>query len=359
MVKFISSTKKSKYEMNRSMKAGLIGIGKMGILHSGILSSMDTVMFAAIAERDKRTHSFVNGIMPDIRVYSDYEEMLKAEELDLVYITTPIHTHVEMAEACVNYGVNFFVEKPLGTSANECLALIRKIRQNPVINMVGYCYHFVDTFQKAKDIVESMILGKLVYLNSYMYVSQELFRKSKGRAIQYEPGYGVLNVLATHLLDVLIWLFNDIHQVQGSIKTHYSRNIEDFAHAYLVFRSGLEGYMDTSWSMWNYRLAEIKIEVEGERGKMILTSDYVKLYLAEKMQWETYYKQDLYRGVEIDVGGPEYTREDIHFIQSVLEKRNTMTDIYYAMKVQTVTDAVYESALNNRLVTIDINRGIE
>jgi predicted dehydrogenase len=345
--------------MNRSVKAGLVGIGKMGILHSGILHSMDVVKLQAVTEKDKRTHNFIKTVLPDIRVYSDYEEMLNEEDLDLVYITTPIQSHVEMAEACVEKSINFFVEKPLGTSTNECLNLVRKIRQNPVTNMVGYCYHFVDTFEKAKAIIDSDALGNLVHLNSYMYVSQALFKKSKGRTVKYMPGSGVLNVLATHLLDVLLWLFNDIYKVKGSIRPYYSGNIEDFAHAYLVFRSGLEGYMDASWSMWNYRLAEIKIEVEGEKGKLILTNDYVKLYLAETLQWKTYYKQDLYNGVDIDVGGPEYTREDVHFVQSVLENRDTMTDVYYAMKVQTVTDAIYESALQERPVTIDFNRGVE
>ncbi|MFX1517991.1 MAG: Gfo/Idh/MocA family protein [Promethearchaeota archaeon] len=345
--------------MTKTISVGLVGTGKMGILHGGILNSMDVVELKAVAEKEKRTHSYIKTVLPNIRIYSDYQVMLEKEALDLVYITTPTHSHVEIAEACVDKGINFFVEKPLGTSANECLNLLRKTKQNPVINMVGYCYHFVDTFKKAKEIIYRNVLGNLVHLSSYMYVSQILSKKNKGGTIEHIPGSGVLNIFATHLIDILQWLFGDVYRVDGNTKSYYSTHTDDFAHAYLMFKSGLEGYMDASWSIRNYRLPEIKIEVEGEKGKLVITSDYVKLFLTETLRWKAFYKQDLYEGVDIDVGGPEYTREDKHMVQSVLEKRNTMIDILYAIKVQKITDAIYESALKEAPVIIDFGGGVE
>lgn len=336
----------------RELNVGLVGLGKMGILHGGILCSMDSVVPRAVADSETVLHKFAKSILPDMNFYKDYREMLEKEALDLVYITTPTALHPPIAEACVEKGVAFFVEKPLGLSCEQCVPLIRKIQQKPVTNMVGYVLHFQDVFRKAKAILDSGVLGRLIHLRSYMYVTQTLSSSSGAKHRKAALGGGVLNVLATHLVDVLLWFFGDIAQVQGSVKSYYSQEVEDFAHGYLRFKSGLEGYLDTSWSLRGYRLPEIRIEVEGERGKLIVTEDFVKLFSDGSGRWETHFKQSLYQGVEIDIGGPEFTREDRHMVESVLSGSPTGLDVIYAYGVQKVTDALYESARTGRAVEV-------
>ena len=103
----------------------------------------------------------------------------------------------------------------------------------------------------------------------------------------------MLNTLAAHLIDLLLWFFGDVSfLVEGNIKSYYSRDVEDFVHSYLLFESGVGGYLDTSWSMRNYRLPEIKVEVQGDNGMLIVTDDHVKFYLDKESSWTTYYKQD-------------------------------------------------------------------
>ncbi|MFC2028126.1 hypothetical protein ACFLU3_05515, partial [Chloroflexota bacterium] len=99
---------------------------------------------------------------------------------------------------------------------------------------------------------------------------------------------------------------------------------------------------------------EIVIEVEGENGKLTATADYVKIFSTRTSQWQTFYTQDLYHGVEIDVGGAEYTREDKHMVHCVMNKQNTGIDIMYALKVQKITDAIYESALQHSSITLNL-----
>ena len=338
--------------MEKGINAGIIGLGKMGILHTGILSGLEGVNVTAIAEKESLLKRIFGNVLPSVKLYESYERMLDEENLNLVFITTPTSLHVKMAEECVERGINFFVEKPLGVSKNECEPLIGKLKGEPVINMVGYCKHFIDTFIKAKEIIDSGALGNPIYLTSYMYVSQRFSTGSGWRYKREASGGGVLNILATHLVDVLIWLFGDISAVNSNIKYHYSKEVEDFVHSYLVFKNGLEGYMDASWSIRNYRLPEIKIEVQCEGGMLVATEDYVK-YLSDKDgKFYVLYKQDLYRGVEINLGGAEYAREDRYMVECVKKQEPTELDIYYAYKVQCVTDAVYESVNKKELVEV-------
>ncbi|MFC2027742.1 Gfo/Idh/MocA family protein, partial [Chloroflexota bacterium] len=167
--------------MAETIRVGVVGTGKMGILHGGILHSLDQVKPCAIVEREKQLHTFIRAVLPNVTVYADSEEMFIKETLDLVYIVTPTPSHVEIAEACVDTGINFFVEKPLGITAGQCLPLVEKIKKHPVINMVGYCNHFVDTFMKAKEIIDSNVLGNLIHLRSHIYLSQVLVKSKKGK----------------------------------------------------------------------------------------------------------------------------------------------------------------------------------
>jgi predicted dehydrogenase len=344
-------------EIMKNINVGIIGLGKMGILHTGILNSFDDVNVVAIAEKEKLMSSNIKKVLKNVNTYNDYQKMFNKEDLDLVYIATPTAFHTNISKDCAESGINFFVEKPLGISKDDCNGLIKLMNdKKDIINMVGYCKHFVDTFAKAKEILDSKILGEPLYLNSHMYVSQ-LFSKGKGWRYKKESsGGGVLNILATHLVDVLLWYFGDIVTVSGNSKSYYSNEVEDFIHSHLTFNSGLEGHLDASWSVRNYRLPEIKIEVQCSEGMLVVNDDYIKYYEDSKEGFTTLYKQDLYTGVEVDIGGPEYTRENRHMVNCVKNNKKSDIDIFYGYKVQCVNDSIYKSAEERK--TVDVEYGV-
>ncbi|MEN6553751.1 MAG: Gfo/Idh/MocA family oxidoreductase [Methanobacterium sp.] len=339
--------------MDKNINVGIIGMGKMGILHTGILNSLDGANVKGVTEKQDLVLKPIRQLLPLIGTYNNYLDMIKNEDLDLIYITTPTSFHTNIALDCVDEGIPFFVEKPLGVSVDDCKPLIEAIQKKPVISMIGYSKRFTDTFLKAKGVIDSGVLGELIYFSSSMYISQ-LFSKGKGWRYKKEAsGGGVLSTLAAHLIDLLIWFFGDVSFIEGNTKSYYSKDVEDFVHAYLLFKGGLEGYIDTSWSVRNYRLPEIKIEVHGEKGMLVVTDDYVKIYSDQDSRWETYYKQDLYEGVGFDLGGPEYTREDIHMIESVKQERASGLDIFDGFKAQKVVEGIYKSASTKSAVEGD------
>jgi len=58
-------------------------------------------------------------------------------------------------------------------------------------------------------------------------------------------------------------------------------------------------------------------------------------------------------GVTIDVGGPEYTRQDEQFLNAVAAGRSVESDVQSALQVQRVVEAVYESSANGRSVSLE------
>ncbi len=340
--------------MGKSVNVGIVGMGKMGIMHAGLLNSFEDVQVRAVADTQDLILNFIGQQFPSIQTYKNYTDMLRNEQLDLVFITTPTSFHTQIGLDCIKAETPFFVEKPLGISAKDCVPLIEAISSKPVINMIGYSKRYVDTFRKAKEVIEEGSLGELTYFDATMYVSQ-LFSKGKGWRYKKEAsGGGVLNTLATHLVDLLLWYFGRVASVEGNTKSYYSKDVEDFAHAYIRFESGLEGHLDTSWSVRNYRLPEIKIEVHGEKGMLSVTEEYVKYYSDDTARWTTLFKQDLYAGVEFDLGGPEYTLEDKHIIECVQNNKSADVSVFEGYIVQRVIDAIYRSAEERRSISGDL-----
>jgi predicted dehydrogenase len=161
---------------------------------------------------------------------------------------------------------------------------------------------------------------------------------------------------------LLLWYFCPISSVSGQIKSLYSNEVEDCAHMDMEFSDGMKGELDTSWSTEGYRVPELNMEIIGKNGKMRITEDFIKLELKKpagqlNMHDEssntknvtTMYKQELAEGVPIDVGGPEYTREDLHVVDCVFNKRQSLVNVFEASKTQSVIQAMYDAARNGRL----------
>lgn len=331
------------------MKIAVIGIGKMGMLHAGIFNGMDGIELCAVSDTSKFLMGAAQSLKPDLKIYDDYERMLDEARPDAAVIATPVFLHVPMGMACAQRDIPFFLEKPLSPSGQEAEGLLSLIEAKRLPTMVGYMLRYVETYMKAKEILASGALGKLVNFRSTIYVSQ-LFKTGKGwRYAKKEAGGGVVIGQATHLIDLLQWFFGPVSWVSGHTRSWYSQEVEDFAHGHLEFQSGVTGWFDSSWSVRHHRLMQIEIHVNTEFGTLTVTDDFVKLYLDKASGgfpagWTQFYKPDLFEGVEIDLGGPQYTRQDADFVRAVREKSDVESNVRNAYNVQRIVDAIYASA---------------
>jgi predicted dehydrogenase len=339
------------------LRVGVIGFGKMGLLHGAIVNGLPGSRLAAVADNTPGLVDVLGRVLPDVARYDDFDRMLSSAPLDAVFITSPTHLHAGMALACAEAGVPFLVEKPLAVRSDECEALQRVLARAPLTNAVGYMARHLDTFRAARRIIAAGALGRLIHLQCSMYVAQ-LF--GPGRGWRYDPalsGGGVLLTQNSHLIDLLLWLFGPIARVTGHVKSWYSKTVDDFAHAYLEFSGGLTGYMDCSWSVRHHRTVDLAIHVHAENGTLGITDDQVELFLDAPAAsfaggWTVLRKPDLFQGIALDVGGPEYTRQDEEFLNAVRLSGRVECDVQSALNVQRVVEAIYESAAAGRAVSL-------
>lgn len=337
------------------LRVGVIGAGKMGLLHSGIFNNLDDCILSAISEKDAFISNALKTYLSGIKVYQNYREMLEQEGLDIVVITTPVFLHKEMIQDSMNQGIAIFAEKPLALNGNECKSILARNYQNA--SLVGYCRRFMETYNLAKTIIDSNSLGNANYFNSHLFVSQ-IFKHGTGWL--YEPkmsGGGVLIDLGSHAIDMFHYLFGDIEALCAFAKPVFNKDVEDYLSINLNFERDILGSLQVSWSIKNYRLPEFRIDIQFDLGAISVTEKYISIFSeinvgSIKKGWNIYHKQDLIRDIPIDIAGPEYTLEDLHLATSVLNKECTVCDFKEAAKTNFVIDKIYSSSENKKIEKI-------
>ena len=315
----------------------------MGMLHASTLNSLKNSEVVAITETEKFVANFLKKYTPKIRIYKNYETMIKSEKLDAVYITTPVNTHIEIASYCAKNEIPFFVEKPLGKTAKECKELCALLETKDVINMVGFNLRFSNTFYEAKKRLSDGKIGKIKKIKATAYRSLISKTGTAWRFKKDTSGGGVLIDIGIHAIDLLTWFFGDIESVKVT-KSHYVNEIEDMISTKLFFKNKLQCDFETSWIIKNHRVQETTITIEGTLGKMVVSEDYIKNEIYENNEKEILYKQSLHRGVEFDVAGSIYTKEDIEFINAIKNKMQTELNVLESVKVQSIIDQIYKSS---------------
>jgi len=98
--------------------------------------------------------------------YEEYDEFLRANVADAVYLATPNWDHVEFAIKTLEAGLHLLLEKPMAVSVEQCQQIIKASQKTGAKLMVAYRLHFEPGTLKALKRVRKGELGKLRYFNS-------------------------------------------------------------------------------------------------------------------------------------------------------------------------------------------------
>lgn len=344
---------------NSKLKIGIIGLGRMGLMHAALFNNLNESQVIAISDPSNFPSKPLGIINPSIKVFHKTEEMFENCDLDGVLISTPVSTHIPLALNCTERKIPFLLEKPLSISSDKAIPLISKLKDNFIPNMIGYVYRFLYSFVKAKEILDSDCLGNIQRVSANIYISQ-LFQKGKGW--RYDPkqsGGGALISLGSHVIDLLTWYFGPVKSVVGKVKSVYSPGIDDFAHLIMEHNVGITSILDCSWSVRFKRKIDVKIDILGDNGTLVVSEDTILLYLDKQSANYPSGKiilnaNDLFRPVPIDIGTPKFTFQDRHFLHSIKYNKSSSPDIMQGYHVQQIVDAGYKSS-NEGCIPISIH----
>jgi len=188
----------------KQIKVGIIGQGRSGRNIHGFYLRLVPEMYKIVAivdpleERRKRAE-----VEFGCDTYLDYRKMFERNDLDLVVNATPSNLHVPVTKEFLERGFNVLCEKPLARKAEEVDELISISEKTGSLLAVFQQARFSPTFQQAKKIIDSGILGRIINIS---FASNTFTRRWDWQVLQENYGGSLLNT-GPHMLDQALNLF--------------------------------------------------------------------------------------------------------------------------------------------------------
>jgi predicted dehydrogenase len=175
------------------------------------------------------------------RWYADWRDLLNDEQINAVYIATPVHLHAEQTIAAAEVGKNVLCEKPMALNVAECDRMIDACLRNKVKLGVAYYRHFYPVVRRIKEIVQSGEIGSPVVaqMNAFEWFDPPASHPRAWLLKKELSGGGPMFDFGCHRIEVLLDLFGGAKEVRATkTNTYFKREVEDVAAAMFQFEQG-------------------------------------------------------------------------------------------------------------------------
>ncbi|WP_394218160.1 Gfo/Idh/MocA family protein [Halobacillus trueperi] len=211
-------------------------------------------------------------------LYTDYEELLKKEEVDAVSVCLPNYLHAPVSIAALNAGAHVLCEKPMATSKEEAEEMIQAAEKNGKKLMIAHNQRFVPSHVKAKELIESGSIGKVYsFRTAFGHGGPEGWSAEGENSWFFKKDQafiGAMGDLGVHKADLLRYILGEeFVDVAGFVENNAKKDItvDDNAVCILRSQSGVVGTMAASWA---YNPNEDNSTViYGEKGTLRLEDD--------------------------------------------------------------------------------------
>ncbi|MGC8576946.1 MAG: Gfo/Idh/MocA family protein [Thermoproteota archaeon] len=272
----------------KKVNVGIIGCGIIAPSHiSGYLKSRMANIVALCDVKVERAKALAKRFnLSEVKIYSDYEQLLKDPNIDAVSICTPHYLHAEMTIKAAEYKKHVLCEKPMAISLKQADEMIKACKKNGVKLEVVFQYRFSPDTRKIKEEFENGEFGTPIYgeaivkwyrEDSSYYYADEVAKSWRGK--WSTEGGGALINQTIHTIDLLQWIMGPLDYLYAIYDTRtHNIEVEDIAVASLKFKSGALGAILGSVAL---RPQENWLGIYGSKKSVIVGSD-----LKIVKQWE-------------------------------------------------------------------------
>ena len=279
----------------RRYRAAVIGLGRIGsrfeddprrvhpCTHAGALAAMGNVELAAGAARSEGSAAEFQRRWNTKAVYTDYRAMIEKERIDIVGVATNPETHSEIVKNIAGLGVKgILCEKPIALSLKDADEMMESCDKNGVVLMTMHNRRWNSLYRSAKELLQKGAIGTV---NSIVGICQGC-KPNKNWQSDFE---GPLLHDATHLFDILRYLFGDVEWITGDLeRASLGDRVEDSAYSLMKFRNGI--YATT---LVNERTdyMRFELEIQASKGKLVLQTNEAFLWKYDQSKYASGFKE--------------------------------------------------------------------
>ena len=335
------------------MNFGIIGYGTIGRTHAQVIENLAGANLIAIATRTPEK-ARTAGEKHRCAFYTDYREMLKRDDIDIVTICTPAVLHLPMALDAAAAGKHCIVEKPIEIDTERSERIIEAFDKRGLALSVIFQHRFDPPSRLIKDAIDGGAFGGLNYgtAKTIWFRDEDYYRATVWRGAWDGDGGGALMNQAIHSIDLLQYFMGPVEAVCGKYDTlyHWEIETEDIGVALLRFKSGAIGVIEGMTLAWPGRHSEVC--VFGRLGSAGIRNDALEHYCF-KAGNDPRFEALLGRGKEDSSKHPSFARQYEDVIDAIKCGRPPLITGQEGLKSVKLIMGIYESSRKNEWVRID------
>jgi len=321
---------------------------------------------------------------------TDYMDLIKNREIDVISCCTPNDTHKDIILACLENNKPLNCEKPMCRNMEEAGEIMQKAKQYPeACIQITYMYRNCLPIIKAKQLIDDGFLGNVYVVRGKFLHSgyEDPARPMSWRMELESSGGGALFDLGSHVIDLIYYLLGDFTRVKAFLNTHIKERgykddpsrkgrvtVDDVAYVNFELHNGAAGYVEASRFSTGTN-DELILEMHGDRGALKFNGmdpNWLRVYDARQDSGhiggrrgfkaiETVHRYPSppasgFPGPKFTLDWSRYHMDQCHeFILNAVNRKKPRCGLESGYKVQEIMDAAIVSSSEDRWV--GINKG--
>jgi predicted dehydrogenase len=371
----------------KEIRVALIGYKFMGIAHSNAFRNATmwtdlpaTIIMKCVCGGENSEESL--KVFADKYGWESYEtdwrEVVKREDIDLVSIATPNFLHKEIAVEAAKNGKHILCEKPLANNLDDAREMLQAVERAGVKHCCGYSYRFTPSLALARQLVQEGRIGRIYHV-FVRYAQDWITDPNFGMVWRFDKniaGSGPLGDLSAHSIDATRFVTGlTFKEVAGNLQTLIKERpqdgnnpngpkgkvtVEDVAQFLVNFEGGATGCFEST-RLATGRKNYNTIEVNGEKGSIFWNyedHDYLSFYDNQQAAKEAGFRRihathDVhpYKGGWWPQGhgigyADTFVIEVAEFIRSIVDNVPFSPTFEDGVKCQEILEAIEQSAVS-------------
>ena len=337
----------------KKVKWGVIGCG--GIADRRTLPGMmlaENAELIAVMDANKAAAENVKEKYGAKYAFDRYEDLLALEEIEAVYIASPVFAHKEQAFAAAKAKKHILLEKPLGLTLEDSIEIIEVCEKEGIKLGVGLMMRFHAYHQALKKIIAEGKIGEIVSMRAQFtcwYPKMEnCWRQDKALS-----GGGALMDMGIHCIDLLQYI-SGLNAVECTGFAHnqtFGYNADDSAAVIMKMENGALAYVDANFNIPD-AAAKCPLEFYGTKGSIIAVGTLGQeeggtveiLSCGDDAGYDAQQNRSLEKAESLTVEfGNMYTKEIAAFSDAVINDTEPPVNGRNSILNQKIIDAIYKS----------------
>jgi predicted dehydrogenase len=202
------------------LRVGVVGAG-IGAAYVAGFQRQPGVEVTSVCARSTRR---LDPLVEKYRIphaYTNFEEMLARDALDIVVIATPNYLHYPMVMASLEAGLHVLCDKPMALDTNQAREMASRADELRLKHGVAFTWRYLPAAAYMKEIIASGFLGKPYHLNVQYFVRTwaDSALPIRWQLDKAQSGSGALGNLGSHVIHLVHWWLGSFRRVCAMMTT--------------------------------------------------------------------------------------------------------------------------------------------